>query len=302
MFPGLTGQVARSGAYLELLHNVVGALVRRGLEGEHGVIAVEVGELEAVRVEGLVVVFDELLCPKGVSFVVMLGAAGSQSYSRSSRSLRGRDWSVLKAHEGCDAAANIPAMVAHTEEGCLGGGGGRIWMCCEQLCLLRGAGTAFGGMLLRFWPWCLRHPAAPPRTSALGKGTTASFWRRRTAGRRKRLEPTAARHGARAEKRRGEATSGASTTPARCSRHSIPALLPHLAAVRHCAVSRPARPEAVAHPPRWSARNQAAPSCARKVRPTPSHVHASSMRHRACWSDGDVTPAPSPSFTASPSI
>lgn len=181
MFPGLTGQVARSGAYLELLHNVVGALVRRGLEGEHGVIAVEVGELEAVRVEGLVVVFDELLCPKGVSFVVMLGTAGSQSYSRSSRSLRGRDWSVLKAHEGCDAAANIPAMVAHTEEGCLGGGGGRIWMCCEQLCLLRGAGTAFGGMLLRFWPWCLRHPAAPPRTSALGKGTTASFWRRRTA-------------------------------------------------------------------------------------------------------------------------
>ena len=47
---------------LELLDYGVYALVRRGFECEHGIIAVKAGELGTIAIEGLVVELDELLC------------------------------------------------------------------------------------------------------------------------------------------------------------------------------------------------------------------------------------------------
>jgi hypothetical protein len=50
----------------ELLSNVLSTEDRSGLEGQHGLLAVERDEALAIGVEGVVVELDELLCSEGV--------------------------------------------------------------------------------------------------------------------------------------------------------------------------------------------------------------------------------------------
>lgn len=74
-------------SYHELLDDVAYALQGRGLEGEHGVLAIEGREGGAVGVEGLVVVFDELLCAVISACSIVAQGLVVISYWRCSRSL-----------------------------------------------------------------------------------------------------------------------------------------------------------------------------------------------------------------------